>query len=55
MGFGWYGGPPFELAELAFELTLDDNGLRPSLGRPTGGVRTLLTTAGVCWVVLVGA
>lgn len=53
---GWYGaGPPFELAELALELTLDANGLRPSLGRPAGGVRTLLTTAGVGCVALVDA
>lgn len=52
---GWYGGPPFELAELALEFTLEANGLKPSLGRPAGGVRTLLTTAGVGCVVLVGA
>jgi hypothetical protein len=37
------------------EFTLDASGLKPSLGRPAGGVRTLLTTAGVGCVVLVGA
>ena len=52
---GWYGGTPAaELPELPL-LTLDANGLSPSLGRPAGGVRTLLTTAGVGCVVLVGA
>lgn len=48
------GPPPDELAELPL-FTLDANGLRPSLGRPAGGVRTLLTTAGVGCVVLDGA